>query len=403
MLLQWLQANGATSNNLNDAWSEMLVSKGYSPVINDGWYRLLDDLNYEGQLNDKEMAFWCTGGNLGLLVDINFSDYPNGTLLSSIPDWVYYEPSPGPDVIEVQDGIIERPSGTADILYFLAVGTISDIRRISATFAHANAGTDVSHFPLVFAVDTNNMLGIRSYQGGYDLYERVGGGFNQLDVSVGNAIGDVMALELEGNDVRVYRNGTLVMNSVTTYDGDGEVLAGILGRAGAGVPLLSDYRLWGLPVPSNALYTTLNQPLRTTIGDILSTNGANGMPSIHEYMPYRKEILPAPLTIVAAAPEVTPLVFSETLIAGSYEILFFLTTSYTSANDFINWRVEGDITSAQYKKESKDGTETISLTTAAPITWAGGLMTFSLIMDAPNADVELENAYISAKRVSDPA
>lgn len=62
MLLQWLQANGATSGQLNDAWSEMLVSKGFSLVINDGWYALLGDLGYEGQINDRELAFWSDGG-----------------------------------------------------------------------------------------------------------------------------------------------------------------------------------------------------------------------------------------------------------------------------------------------------------------------------------------------------
>ena len=64
MVLQWLQDGGATSGSINDAWSEMLVAKGYSAVRNDGWYALLGDLGHAGQLNDRELAFWLDGGVL---------------------------------------------------------------------------------------------------------------------------------------------------------------------------------------------------------------------------------------------------------------------------------------------------------------------------------------------------
>lgn len=67
MLLGWLQLNGATSDNINDAWIQMLESQGIVPPVNktDGWYELLGLLGYEGHINDREMAFWCGGGILG--------------------------------------------------------------------------------------------------------------------------------------------------------------------------------------------------------------------------------------------------------------------------------------------------------------------------------------------------
>ena len=65
LLLQWLKANGATSNALPDAWKEMLEAQGYTyGSRNDSWYALLGDLGYTGALNDRELAFWSDGGTL---------------------------------------------------------------------------------------------------------------------------------------------------------------------------------------------------------------------------------------------------------------------------------------------------------------------------------------------------
>lgn len=63
-LVLWLQSEGATSDDLNDAWLEMLASKGYTGQLNDAWYALLGFLGYTGQLNDRELAFWLEGGNI---------------------------------------------------------------------------------------------------------------------------------------------------------------------------------------------------------------------------------------------------------------------------------------------------------------------------------------------------
>lgn len=64
MMVPWLQLNGATSSNINDAWLEMLVFQGFSGHRNDAWYALLGSLGYTGQLNDRELAFWADGGTL---------------------------------------------------------------------------------------------------------------------------------------------------------------------------------------------------------------------------------------------------------------------------------------------------------------------------------------------------
>lgn len=67
MLLQWLQAGGATSSNLVDAWMEMLESQlgvEYTGNRSDDWYTLLGNLGFTGARNDRETAFWVAGGIL---------------------------------------------------------------------------------------------------------------------------------------------------------------------------------------------------------------------------------------------------------------------------------------------------------------------------------------------------
>ena len=62
--LQWLQANGATSNILPQAWSEMVASKGYGYpyAVQNGWMFVLKDQGYTGALPDMEWHFWNNGG-----------------------------------------------------------------------------------------------------------------------------------------------------------------------------------------------------------------------------------------------------------------------------------------------------------------------------------------------------
>ena len=71
MVLQWLQANGATSNNANDAWKEMLVAQTGLPEENyqrnDYWYELLILLGADPEaIPDMDNYFWCElGGIIG--------------------------------------------------------------------------------------------------------------------------------------------------------------------------------------------------------------------------------------------------------------------------------------------------------------------------------------------------
>lgn len=78
MLLQWLQANGATSGAVPDAWAEMLTSQGFPyGHRNDSWYAFLESLGYsELDLNSRERNFWLDGGVLS----------PDGVRITDQPD-----------------------------------------------------------------------------------------------------------------------------------------------------------------------------------------------------------------------------------------------------------------------------------------------------------------------------
>lgn len=80
MLLQWLQAAGATSSALADAWRELLVDvlavgPGSAYQRNDYWWQWLKANGYDtagDHLNDMERLFWIQGGVLS-------SDFTSGT------------------------------------------------------------------------------------------------------------------------------------------------------------------------------------------------------------------------------------------------------------------------------------------------------------------------------------
>ena len=77
MLLQWLQANGASANAIPDAWQEMLASNGFPyGQRNDSWYAFLGSLGHEGNMNDREMGFWESGGTIS----------PDGVRITDQPD-----------------------------------------------------------------------------------------------------------------------------------------------------------------------------------------------------------------------------------------------------------------------------------------------------------------------------
>ena len=65
-LLNHYQTNGATSNELQDAEYEFLISNGATPAqIQDMWFELLRAAGYTGSLNDMLLPFWQAGGVFG--------------------------------------------------------------------------------------------------------------------------------------------------------------------------------------------------------------------------------------------------------------------------------------------------------------------------------------------------
>jgi hypothetical protein len=65
MIIQWLQANGASSGAVPDAWAEMLAANGFTyGQRNDSWYAFLGSLGYTGNMNDRELQFWESGGTI---------------------------------------------------------------------------------------------------------------------------------------------------------------------------------------------------------------------------------------------------------------------------------------------------------------------------------------------------
>lgn len=63
MVLQWLHANGATANCISDAWLEMLASQGITyGGISDRWFNYLGSLGFDGNVSDRQIAFWASGG-----------------------------------------------------------------------------------------------------------------------------------------------------------------------------------------------------------------------------------------------------------------------------------------------------------------------------------------------------
>ena len=124
-----------------------------------------------------------------------------------------------------------------------------------------------------------------------------------------------------------------------------------------------------------------------------------------DFMPYQFDELATPVIVIETDPEVTPLSFSETLVAGTYVISVSLVSQFITNNDILEWRVEGNsFTSDQFSKSSVNANENVPLSFDFPFVWVGGLLTMDLIVSVPgnpgNNDVTILSANLSAQRVA---
>jgi hypothetical protein len=64
-MLAYLQASGATSDNLPTAWQQVLVGLGYSDNINESLYKFLGAAprSYTGTINERLYKWWTAGGD----------------------------------------------------------------------------------------------------------------------------------------------------------------------------------------------------------------------------------------------------------------------------------------------------------------------------------------------------
>lgn len=57
--LQWLQANGATSDIIDEAWQQFLTAQGYTDPRPEAWYKYLGSLGInKPTLIERERGYW---------------------------------------------------------------------------------------------------------------------------------------------------------------------------------------------------------------------------------------------------------------------------------------------------------------------------------------------------------
>jgi hypothetical protein len=62
MLVQYLNAHGATSKQLDTAWFQALRAVPLTGSRDDMWFKHLRNKGFLGSLPDMEKAFWTAGG-----------------------------------------------------------------------------------------------------------------------------------------------------------------------------------------------------------------------------------------------------------------------------------------------------------------------------------------------------
>jgi hypothetical protein len=136
MILQWLQANGATSPALPDAWMEMLLFQADGAFTggqrNDRWYTLLALNGFLAKdINQRELDFWLAGGT--------FTPIPN----------LYVNP-------ELAGGVDNTSPPTAHTLAFGPLDYVYEDQGDGTFKMHINQGASAGRLMLQYSLVDNN-------------------------------------------------------------------------------------------------------------------------------------------------------------------------------------------------------------------------------------------------------
>lgn len=172
---------------------------------------------------------------------VEFSDYPENTDILDIPGWS----GPGPDYLRVDAGG-DLASYLSTEGGFLQATSGSDPTNLAvgAKMQYLGPATGTSGFPIAIGFDFDNFLGIRYYAGNIQLYERIGGVWNELYAGGSQAIGDIVIIATEGSDVALFQNGEELFRGPYTIDLTG-ALPAYINRTGTG-KRISGFAVWDL-------------------------------------------------------------------------------------------------------------------------------------------------------------
>lgn len=138
MMLQWLQANGATSNSIPDAWREVLVIQGYGlQQRNDDWFALLGDLGYTtGSLNDRAAQFWLDGGEL--YPTTFYAPLKTSVVATGLGDaTAIFTRSLTPATVEDHEGVVQTVKEASNEARFAGARRVRNIATDSNDFSNA--------------------------------------------------------------------------------------------------------------------------------------------------------------------------------------------------------------------------------------------------------------------------
>lgn len=92
--------------------------------------------------------------------------------------------------------------------------------------------------------DTDNFIGVRKGDPEWELFKRVAGTFTQLGTSAqGSAIGDVVRLEANGDQLNVFRNENLIIGPITETDHQAVTRQGFIVRNTLANPAIDNFRV----------------------------------------------------------------------------------------------------------------------------------------------------------------